>query len=54
VTPATRAKAPVTLEAFDALLDVARPVDCSVGVATEEASVRYAVEGGRPVVLTPE
>lgn len=51
VTPVTRAKAPVTLEAFDALLDISRPVDCSVQVTTEDGPIRYAVQGGRPVVV---
>jgi hypothetical protein len=54
VMPATRVKAPVTLEAFDALLDVARPVDCSVHVATEDGSIRYAVVGGRATAQPAE
>jgi tetratricopeptide (TPR) repeat protein len=51
VTPATRAKSPATFESFDALLDVTRPIDCSVQVATESGPMRYAVQGGHPTLL---
>lgn len=51
VTPATRARSFGTLESFDALLDVTRPVDCSVRVATEEGSLSYVVKGGKASVL---
>lgn len=54
VMPANRAKADGTLESFDALLDVTRPIDCSVRVASEDGSFRYVVQAGKASALFVE
>ncbi len=48
--PTLAAKATVTLDAFDALLDTTRPVDCIVSISTESGPIGFGLRGGAPVV----
>jgi hypothetical protein len=50
VPPESRRNSPSTLDAFDSLLDVTKPIDCQVSVATENGSLRLGTKGGAPVL----